>query len=102
MIIDYKKEIFSTKKEFSSQGENKTLVITLKFLEWEYLSLRRRIRPILLLDDVFGELDEYRRNGLLDFFYKIGQTFITTTIDNEFNDFNGIKLKIKDSKIYDA
>ena len=89
-------------KEFSSQGENKTFVIALKFLEWEYISQNKRIKPILLLDDVFGELDETRKNGLMKFFNKIGQTFITTTSENKFNKFISKKFIVNNSKVYDA
>jgi DNA replication and repair protein RecF len=89
-------------KEFGSQGENKTLIIALKFLEWQYLFQRRNINPILLLDDVFGELDDYRRKGLLKFFEETGQTFITTTSEDKFNDLIARKLIIKESEIYDV
>ncbi len=73
-------------KDFGSQGENKTLIIVLKFLEWEYLSQSNKNKPVLILDDIFGELDELRMNGLLDYLKHIGQAFITTTMDSKFSD----------------
>ena len=90
-------------KEFGSQGENKTLIIVLKFLEWEYLSRNKSNEPVLLLDDIFGELDETRMHGLLYYLKKIGQAFITTTIDDKFTDriITG-KYQVKDGKIFDA
>ena len=73
-------------KDFCSQGENKTMVIALKFLEWEYISREKKIKPVLLLDDIFGELDKSRMNGLIDFLQRIGQAFITTTMQEKFRD----------------
>jgi DNA replication and repair protein RecF len=90
-------------RDFCSQGENKTLVIALKFLEWEYISEERKIKPILLLDDIFGELDEIRMNGLLDFLEVIGQAYITTTMQEKFvSHRNSQKYILKGKKIYDA
>jgi len=90
-------------KNFCSQGENKTLVIALKFLEWEYISQERKISPVLLLDDIFGELDENRMHGLLDFLEKIGQAYITTTMQNKFEDhIKSNKYILRDRHLYDA
>ena len=90
-------------KDFCSQGENKTLVVALKFLEWEYISRERKQKPILLLDDIFGELDESRMQGLLRFLEKIGQAYITTTMQGKFEGhLASRKLLLKDKKIYDA
>jgi DNA replication and repair protein RecF len=94
------KKIF---KEFCSQGENKTLVIALKFLEWEYISQERQVKPILLLDDIFGELDESRMNRLLDFLQVIGQTFITTTMQDKFKDhIASKKYVLQNQELYHA
>jgi len=73
-------------KEYGSQGENKTLIIVLKILEWKYVSMQNKNRPFMLLDDIFGELDLTRINGLLQFLVNSGQSFITTTIDNKFSE----------------
>jgi DNA replication and repair protein RecF len=92
-----------TFREYGSQGENKTLVIALKFIEWEYISKERHIKPILLLDDIFGELDEQRLQSLLKFLEKIGQAFITTTMQDKFGEhFSSTNYILKDRKIYDA
>ena len=90
-------------RDFCSQGENKTLVIALKFLEWEYISKERHIKPILLLDDIFGELDEVRMQGLLDFLKIIGQAHITTTMQDKFKTHHtSQKFILKDNRLYDA
>ena len=64
--------------ETASRGETRTLILTLKSIELELLESARGIRPILLLDDVFSELDGARRHALTDHL-KTYQTFITTT-----------------------
>lgn len=62
----------------ASRGELRTLVLTLKILELQLLEDRRGVRPTLLLDDVFSELDGGRRKALTDFL-KDHQTILTTT-----------------------
>ena len=100
-IYFYKDKTFF--KDFCSQGENKTLVIALKFLEWEYISQERQIKPILLLDDIFGELDEYRMNGLLDFLQIIGQAFISTTMQEKFKHHAASKKYVlQNQELFDA
>lgn len=63
---------------FSSRGELRSQVLSLKILELEYLTIEGDT-PILLLDDVLSELDESRRTYLLKFLQGKFQTFITTT-----------------------
>ncbi len=73
-------------KAYGSQGENKTLLIALKLVECEYLKTKMNESPLLLMDDVFGELDDERIENLLNYVSQFGQTFITTTTQNKFND----------------
>ena len=84
-------------KEFGSQGENKTLVIALKLTEWEYLTALRKTNPVLLLDDIFGEIDRYRIQALVEVLKQAGQVFITTTMENF--PFNGNKIHVKEGLI---
>lgn len=62
----------------ASRGESRTLLLTLKILELQLLEKSRDKKPILLLDDVFSELDGSRRKALTHFLQNY-QTFITTT-----------------------
>jgi DNA replication and repair protein RecF len=62
----------------ASRGEVRTVVLAMKLAELAYSEARTGIRPILLLDDVFSELDEDRRSFLLDRLHG-HQTVITTT-----------------------
>ncbi len=65
-------------KEVASRGETRTVVLALKIIELELLMEAKDQKPILLLDDVFSELDGARRKHLTDYL-KTHQTFITTT-----------------------
>jgi DNA replication and repair protein RecF len=90
-------------KDFGSQGENKTLIIVLKLLESDYLTQKRDRTPILLLDDIFGELDNSRMHILIANLKSIGQTFITTTMGNKFSESSiNAKYTIDQGKILDA
>ena len=71
-------------KAYGSQGENKTLLIALKFCESHYLKEKLKENPLILMDDIFGELDIHRINNLLNYLPSVGQTFITTTLKNKF------------------
>ena len=62
----------------ASRGESRTLLLALKILELQLLESARNKKPILLLDDVFSELDGARRKALTSYL-KNYQTFITTT-----------------------
>jgi DNA replication and repair protein RecF len=62
----------------ASRGEMRTLLLALKIIELKLLEEDRRIKPLLLMDDVFSELDGSRRKALTKTI-KGYQTFITTT-----------------------
>jgi len=62
----------------ASRGESRSFMLALKIYEMEMLSNARSVKPILLLDDVFSELDGARRHSLVDYL-KNNQVIITTT-----------------------
>jgi len=64
--------------EVASRGEIRTAVLSLKIIELRLLEKLRERPPLLLLDDVFSELDGKRRHALTDHLSAY-QTFITTT-----------------------
>jgi DNA replication and repair protein RecF len=66
-------------RSFGSQGEQRTAVLALVLGEAELLAERRGEPPLLLLDDVFSELDTERRGALLAQLPQGGQTVITAT-----------------------
>lgn len=69
---------------FGSQGQMRTLVLSLKMSELLYLSKCLEETPLLLLDDVFSELDLQRQQYLLKVMdFPNVQTFLTTTHLND-------------------
>jgi DNA replication and repair protein RecF len=66
-------------RKFASQGQHKTFLVALKMAEFFFLKDRCSETPILLLDDVFSELDEHRVGRVLRFVGDLSQTFITST-----------------------
>ncbi len=65
-------------QEGASRGETRTLLLALKVIELQIIEASRQEAPILLLDDVFSELDGARRRALAHYL-KDYQAFITTT-----------------------
>ncbi len=63
---------------FGSQGEQRSVVLVMKNIELDFLEKFTGYRPVLLLDDVFSELDSQRRDCILNLIKK-QQTIITTT-----------------------
>ena len=66
-------------KSLGSQGQKRMAVLSLKLAEIEIFKKYAKTNPILLLDDVFSELDITKRNKLLTYINKNIQTIITTT-----------------------
>lgn len=66
-------------KAYLSEGETKNAVISYKLSEIKYCQSVLKKSPILLLDDLFSELDKNKINNILQFLDKDIQTFITTT-----------------------
>ncbi len=71
---------------FTSEGQKRTLAIALKMAQAEYLTGLHGRPPVLLIDDVMGELDARRRAGLLPLLNQArrtgGQVFMTCTEEN--------------------
>ena len=64
---------------FGSQGQQRTTALSLKLAEIELIYSEVKEYPILLLDDVLSELDDYRQSHLLNTIQGKVQTFVTTT-----------------------
>lgn len=66
----------------ASQGEQRSVAVALRVAAYELLEDRHGHAPVLLLDDVFSELDLARTAAVVDMLPK-GQVFVTTTRDDE-------------------
>lgn len=71
---------------FASQGQQRSVVLALKLAEAEVVEEVSHQLPIVLLDDVMSELDENRREALVDLLIRGKQTFITTANIDYFDD----------------
>ena len=65
-------------KMYASKGQQRSIVLSLKLAEINYLKEKTGTYPVLLLDDVLSELDKNRQLKLLDAINENVQTFITT------------------------
>ena len=72
-------------QRFASQGQHKTLLVALKIAEYSYMRERHNETPVLLLDDVFSELDAGRVHRILACAGGLGQVMITTTEGTAFH-----------------
>jgi DNA replication and repair protein RecF len=72
--------------QFGSEGQKRTLAIALKMAQAEFLTGIHGSPPVLLIDDVMGELDVKRRSGFLPLLEQArktsGQVFMTATEEN--------------------
>ncbi len=68
-------------KRFASQGQLKSFVLALKLAQYQLLSKEKKMRPLLLLDDIFDKLDSQRVKRLLELLkeHQFGQLFLTDT-----------------------
>lgn len=72
--------------QFGSEGQKRSVVIALKMAQAEYLTHLHGTPPVLLIDDIMGELDIARRSGFLPLLRRIheaqSQVFMTCTEEN--------------------
>ena len=66
-------------KVYSSMGEQKNSVIAFKLAEIKNITNTLNRKPILILDDLFSELDQEKINNIINLIDIDVQTFITTT-----------------------
>lgn len=64
----------------ASRGETRSIILALKFIEANLIYQKTHLKPLILLDDVFSELDKSRRNSLVTNFQD-HQVIITSVED---------------------
>jgi DNA replication and repair protein RecF len=64
---------------FASRGQQRTAILAFKLAELDLLTAQDGRPPLLLLDDVFSELDPARRSHLVRRIAGLPQAFVTTT-----------------------
>ena len=83
--VKFKLEGFNI-KDYGSEGQQKNAIIAYKLTELEIFYQLRGNYPILILDDLFSELDRFKINNILNLINDDIQTFITTTEIDKIND----------------
>ncbi len=83
---------------YGSQGQNRTVILSLKLTELKIIEEEIGEEPILLLDDFMSELDEKRRNRLVKIMQKT-QVLITCTDPMELKNLNSKFFKVENAKI---
>ena len=71
---------------FGSRGQLRTAMLAIKLAEVDWLHEKNGDWPVLLLDEVLAELDDTRRQDLLDRLAKTEQSLLTTTDLDLFSD----------------
>jgi len=68
-------------KRFGSQGQQKSFIIALKLAQYHFIRSFKKVKPLLLVDDIFDKLDRDRSSKLLEMLTSenVGQVFITDT-----------------------
>ncbi len=88
-------------KEFGSQGQKKSLALSLKLAQAEIYSKRRKESPVVLLDDVMGELDEARQ-AVVSTIVREMQVFVTTCHpESVLSPKTGRRFLLKDGRLMD-
>lgn len=77
-------------REFASNGEMWTMALALKMALFEVVQRASDVTPIVILDDVFAQLDETRRRQILAFAAAQQQVFITVAARSDIPDFSGL------------
>ena len=89
-------------QNFASQGQQRTIILSLKLAELEWMYRLNQDYPVLLLDDVLSELDDQRQLVLMQTIENKVQTILTTASIDQIhleNLSNSQLLKIADGQI---
>lgn len=92
-------------KKFASQGQQKSYLLSVKLSQYEFIRLQKRVKPILMLDDIYDKLDENRLKRLIDVLStdEFGQVFITDTNEDRIKTlFKVIKSEMKIFNVRDG
>ncbi len=74
-------------RKFGSQGQHRLFAIALKLAQLFYFSDELDDLPIMLLDDVFGNLDQHKTDIMMETLFRhTGQIFITSASEKPFSD----------------
>ncbi|NCX26992.1 MAG: DNA replication and repair protein RecF, partial [Burkholderiaceae bacterium] len=86
-------------KGYASHGESWSIALALRLASYQ-LFINDGDKPILILDDVFSELDEGRREKLISISSAAEQTFITVAVESDLPpEITGTRFKVTSGKV---
>jgi len=77
-------------RKFGSRGQHKTVIVSLAIAQFNLIKDKIQEVPIILIDDLFSEIDDERENRIIKYLNQLGQIFITATSSHN-DDYNGVK-----------
>jgi DNA replication and repair protein RecF len=86
--------------QYASEGQQRTVALALKIAQARIFLREEGTPPLLLIDDIFGELDPVRRNALLEHLPAEAQKFVTaTTMQWRDNTVEGPVFELRDREL---
>jgi DNA replication and repair protein RecF len=86
--------------QYASEGQQRTVALALKIAQARLFALEEETPPLLLIDDIFGELDPVRRNQLLANLPDDAQKLVTaTTMQWRENEIAGPVFELRDRQL---
>ena len=87
--------------QYASEGQQRTVALALKIAQSRVFMMEEGTPPLLLIDDIFGELDPVRRNSLLQHLPADAQKLVTaTTMQWRENGVEGPISELKDGRLH--
>lgn len=66
-------------RKYGSRGQHKTVLISLAIAQFIIIKDQKKESPIILIDDLYSEIDQQRQCQIIDSLNRLGQVFITMT-----------------------
>jgi DNA replication and repair protein RecF len=89
--------------QYASEGQQRTVALALKIAQARMFALEEETPPLLLIDDIFGELDPSRRNALLAHLPADAQKLVTaTTMQWQEREIGGPVFELRDRQLFPA
>lgn len=86
-------------KGYASHGESWSIALSLKLATYQLLK-KDGLEPILILDDVFSELDDQRRIQLIELAKSAQQTLITVAVESDLpKELSGVRFHVKSGSV---
>jgi len=86
--------------QYASEGQQRTVALALKIAQAQLFAQEEGVLPLLLIDDIFGELDPLRRNALLAHLPACAQKLVTvTTMQWHDQTFTGPVFELRDREL---